>query len=193
MDRFLDAMRMHASALDMSTAQTRLATIQSFDPATHSVKVTLQPEGIQTGWIPMGAVAVGNGIGLVIPPAKGDQVIVHPQEGDADTWHASQRFWHDDAKPPMSPITNKPIQSGEIGLFFNGGCLHVIDGVVHFRASSFKIVGDVEIEGDLTVKGKISATQDIIAGTLSVAISLLQHLHNGITRGGSRSNKPVPP
>ena len=68
-----------------SVAHDRHATVESVNPNNHSVKVRIQPEGILTGWIPCGSVAVGNA-SMVCPPSPGDQVVVSPAEGDGDSW-----------------------------------------------------------------------------------------------------------
>jgi len=49
-----------------------------------------------------------------------------------------------------------------------------------------KIIGDVEITGKLTVAGVIKSLTDVLAK----AISLLNHLHGGISSGGSDTARP---
>lgn len=157
MDRFMDAMRVHASALDNGLAQPRLANISSFDPATHSVRVRIMPEDVLTGWMPLGAVSVGSGVGVIAPPSAGDQVLVVPQEGDGDTWHVVGRMFHSEAMPPTSTATMKPVQSGEVALVTKGATLHMVGDTVHIHAAHILSEGEWLHKGSLTVEGGITA------------------------------------
>ena len=47
--------------------------------------------------------------------------------------------------------------------------------------------GGVQITGDLTVSGKITATGDVVAGSVSVQ----QHLHGGVQSGAAKTSMPV--
>ena len=51
MDRFLNAVKAHAGALDRGQGQPRFATVASVDPARYAARVSLQPEGVLTGWV----------------------------------------------------------------------------------------------------------------------------------------------
>ena len=84
MDRFFNALKSQAAALDRSRGQPRFATVASVDPARYAARVTLQPEDVLTGWLPILSPWVGAGWGLVCPPSPGDQVLVLPQEGDGE-------------------------------------------------------------------------------------------------------------
>lgn len=53
MERFLNALKAQAGTLDQSSAQPRFATVTSVDPATATARVTLQPEGVLSGWLPV--------------------------------------------------------------------------------------------------------------------------------------------
>jgi len=53
MDRFLNVLKAHASALDRAQGQPRFALVASVDPARYAARVTLQPEGVLTGWLPI--------------------------------------------------------------------------------------------------------------------------------------------
>jgi phage baseplate assembly protein gpV len=162
MDNLINAIKRIVSDMIGGLPQPRFATVTAFDPQTHAVKLTIQPEGIQTGWTPMHAVAVGNGLGLVIPPNVGDQVTVIPKEGDSNNYVVSGRFFHDDAATPVSSVTGKALDSGEAGLFGpNGSFLHLTtDGTWHLTGTTI-IDGDVTITKTLTVQKTITAVEDI--------------------------------
>ncbi len=53
-----------------------------------------------------------------------------------------------------------------------------------------EINGDLEHTGDLDIQGSISATGDVQAGPSGV--SLLLHIHTGVTTGGGVSGPPQP-
>ena len=104
MDRFINAMKAHASAMDRSAGQARFGTVTSVDPSRPAARVSLQPEGVVTGWLPVLSPWVGNGWGLACSPATGDQVLVIPQEGDSEHGVIVGRAWSDQARTPAAPV-----------------------------------------------------------------------------------------
>ena len=70
--------------LDQGGSQPRLATVTSVNPTAATVRVTLQPEGVLSGWLPVLSPWIGAGWGMYCPPSTGDQVLVIAQEGDAE-------------------------------------------------------------------------------------------------------------
>lgn len=79
-----------------------------YDKVTHSVKGILQPHGIETGWVPLAALHVGNGFGIVVGPRVGSadaldgQVFdVHFDGGDPDTLVAHHRQFSTQEQPPQ--------------------------------------------------------------------------------------------
>ena len=137
MDRFLNALKAHASALDRGAGQARFGTVTSVDPSRPAARVALQPEGVVTGWLPVLSPWVGNGWGLACPPAAGDQVLVIAQEGDSDHGVIVGRAWSDKARSPQAPV-------GEIWL-------------VHESGSFIKLANDgsIQMQGDLHVAGNV--------------------------------------
>ena len=137
MDRFLNALKAHAAALDHQQGQPRFATVASVDTARYAARVSLQPEGVLTGWLPILTPWVGAGWGIVCPPNPGDQVLVLAQEGDGEHGVIAGGSFSDQARPPAAP-------SGELWL-------------VHQSGSFLKLVSDgtVQINGDLHVAGNV--------------------------------------
>lgn len=185
-DRFFSGMARRSAAQDAEQGQPRLATVSSVDPDTHSVRVELEPEGVLSPWMPIGAAAVGDGIGIVAPPSPGDQVLVAPQEGSSDHLVVVARLFSTRAAPPVSPVTGKTIQPKEVGIFAPGVVFHITGGKVHVHASEIAIIGDVKIRGDVAVEGDITATKDVTAGP----VSLRHHQHTGVRGGGDISGPP---
>lgn len=151
MDRFLNAIKAQAGAMDRTTAQPRFGLVTSVDPSRPAVRVTLQPEGVLTGWLPVLSPWVGAGWGLSCPPSPGDQVLVLAQEGDADHGIVVGRAWSDTARTPQAP-------SGELWLVHQSGAFIKLtnDGTIRLQ-------GDTHLTGNLFVTGTIHAQTDILA------------------------------
>ena len=84
MDNILDLLNAHSQASYQGLAQPRIGTVTSANPQTGSARVFLQPEGVLTGWLPVLTPWAGPGWGMACPPSPGDQVLIIPQEGDAE-------------------------------------------------------------------------------------------------------------
>jgi phage baseplate assembly protein gpV len=167
MERFLNAVKSHAAALDHGMGQPRFGLVTSVDPQRYAARVALQPEGVITGWLPIATPWVGSGWGLVCPPAPGDQVLVLPQEGNAEHGVIVGLSFSDRARPPQ----NAP--AGEFWL-------------VHRSGTSLKLANDgtVRINGDLHVAGDVYDS----AGSLS----RLRGHYDQHTHPGSASTQPSP-
>ncbi len=95
--------------------------VTSYDPKKYLAKVTFQPEGQESGWLPIETGHVGEGYGITIglQPGQGgvsskgeggqagpqqnnqgDQVIVRYQEGDIESGKIVQRVHSDQDTPP---------------------------------------------------------------------------------------------
>ena len=137
MDNLLNAFKAHSANQDQSTGVARFGTVTSVDPKTATARVTLQPEGVLTGWLPLLTPWVGNGWGMACPPAVGTQVFVLPQEGDAEQGIIIGATWSLQAVPPAAP-------PGEIWL-------------VHQSGSFLKLLnnGTIQVSGDLHVAGNV--------------------------------------
>lgn len=156
-DRLLNAMKRASSDIASSHAQPRFATIESVDPSGYSVKVTIQPEGTLTGWLPLGAAAVGNAC-IVAPPAPGDQVQITPIEGDAEHWVITARVFSAVALPPTSPATGQPVQPGEVGIFTPGAWLHLSGGNIYGAGGALNWTGAVDVTGNVAISTGASGT-----------------------------------
>lgn len=137
MDRFLNAIKAHTGAQDASGGQPRLGTVSSVDAAAGTARVQLQPDGVLTGWLPVMSPWVGAGWGLSCPPSPGDQVLVLPQEGDAEHGVIVGRVWSTAAPGLATPV-------GELWLTHRSGSyLRLLnDGTVRVR-------GDLHVDGDI--------------------------------------------
>lgn len=149
MDRLLNALKLQSAAQDAAQGQPRFGVVASVDPKAGTARVTLQPEGVLTGWLPVLSPWVGAGWGLSCPPSPGDQVLVLPQEGDAEHGAVLARSWSAEAPPPETPV-------GELWLTHRSGTTLRLcnDGTV-------RIKGDLFVEGDVHDRvGPLSRLRD---------------------------------
>ncbi|MDA8252626.1 MAG: phage baseplate assembly protein V [Rhodospirillales bacterium] len=137
MQRFFNALKAQATALDAAHGRPRFATVVSVDPTRHAARVALQPEGVVTGWLPVISPLVGAGWGIAVPPVPGQQVLVLPQDGDGEHGIIVGGAWSDAAPTPGAPV-------GELWL-------------VHQSGSFVKLQNDgtVRVNGDLHVNGDV--------------------------------------
>ena len=145
MDTFLNLIRGHASQLDQSWAHPRVAIVTSVDPATFTARVTVQPENVLSGWLPIASPWVGNGWGLASAPSPGDQVVVVWQDGDAEQGVIVGRLWSNAATPPSAPC-------GELWLVHQTGSFLKLlnDGTVESNAATWKHTGNLTVSGDVS-------------------------------------------
>lgn len=117
----------------------RVGFISSWDPARHAAKVQLQPEGTETGWIPLTAAGTGNGFGVVIAPNIKDQVEVHFQEGDQMVPRVTTR--HFSKGVDTAPVA----QAGEIhAIHGSGAALQFLqDGSVKLSGANTIATGSI--------------------------------------------------
>ncbi len=137
MDEFFDKLNLKSARAGPTLAQPRMGIVASSDANTATAKVLLQPEGVLTGWLPVLTQWSGSGWGMSCPPSPGDQVLVIPQEGDAQHGLIVGRLFSNLVRPPIA-------DPGEITLTHQSGC-------------SIRLLnsGIVTIQGDLHVSGDV--------------------------------------
>lgn len=84
--------------LDRRTRET-VGIVTSYDPQTHAVKVSLQPEGQLTGWIPLRQSAASNGAGNHMAPNVGDFASIAFHEDDRDAATVTGFFFNHQSQP----------------------------------------------------------------------------------------------
>jgi uncharacterized protein involved in type VI secretion and phage assembly len=117
--------------------QPRLGNVIAYDNSgqQHAARVLLQPEGIETGWIPVHSHFVGNGYGEVVPLTLGQQVKVgFPEYGSNQGVVESQVY---DARNQI-PVAAKDAQAGEWIRVSGTGSLVAAtnDGVIRINGSA---------------------------------------------------------
>ncbi|NTF67980.1 phage baseplate assembly protein V [Rhizobium rhizogenes] len=158
-------------------ANPQSAVVTSYDPNRHAVKATLQPQNVETGWMPIATAHVGNNFGLAIGPQEGDQIIVGFHEGDVDSPFMMGRLHSDQERPPVA-------QSGEIVLQ---------------SASGFVLKVSQSGAVSITTNGQ-PLTIDAGGGAITLTSATLTHnghdigsthLHSGVVPGGGDTGPPV--
>lgn len=150
MDALLNAMRREAERVGANVAHPRMAIVSSYNPADHTIKAKLQPEGIETGWFPWASSVVGNGWGLFAPPSPGDQVVVLFQEGSGGSPIGIGAIYNDEDRAVVEGLGGAP--SGEAWL-------------VHQSGSRIRLLNDSGIEIRHQSEARIRLLED---GTIEV-------------------------
>lgn len=198
--RFQNAMRMHALAVTNLRSHPRIGTISGYDPKKQAVKVLLQPEATETGWIPLGSVWVGAGWGAVFAPKLDSQVEVTFLDGHPDSGSANLRFFSNVETGPAAPagecwLVHKSGQSfkltndGKLTINDGHGATLTLDGAGNIvsQATQWTHTGPVHFTDNVQVDKTLTATTDVIGGGKSLKL----HLHSGVQSGGSNTGPPV--
>jgi len=163
----------------------KAATVTSYDSKTHRMKVKMQPDGVETGWMPVQTVHAGSGIGIVAGPAIGDQVIIGHIGGDIESPVHLGRLHSDNERPPEA-------QSGEVVIvasnytlkFGKDGNLSISgSGDINITAGNLKLTGNLQVTGDVKASGGVFQHNSHDVGST--------HLHTQVVHGGDQSGPPV--
>lgn len=150
---------------------TRWGVVSSVNPADMTVKVMFQPENEESGWLPCTFPAAG-GVNVIALPSPGDQVLIHPDTGDAEHGIVSAACHSTQQAPPTSPITGQPPQSGEYWINCGAVSLHITGGNVYISGGSLFVSGNINATGAITSGGNIvagtGATGSFTDGTGSI-------------------------
>lgn len=171
--RLLNVLQQHADNGRASMPVGRWGTVTSGDTNRMTVKVSLQPEGLLTGWLPLASSVVGGGWGLVHVPPVGTQVFCMPDAGDDNSYVVVGATWSTGARPPAGVL------QGELWL-------------VHSTGSKIKLTNDGKItiadqsgcslefqnNGTALLTGALHVTGTVVAGFGSAdQVSLQTHRH----------------
>lgn len=166
--KLLNVFKSHVSAMLAQQPKPRFGLVQSFDPATYTARVLIQPENALSGWLPVLTQWLGNGWGLFAPPSPGDQVKLLPQEGSSQSYVIIGGAFSTVDRPLPAP-------SGEWWL-------------VHAKGQFIKLLNDGSISssGAWNHTGDFRATGAVIAGCGSGdQVGLQTHTH---TQGNDSAN-----
>lgn len=172
-DRLRSTFAMLAQMAARGFAPPKLGKVTSYDPKTYAVKVMLQPEEIETGWLPIKVLMGGSAFGAYFGPANGDQALVIFHEGDATSGLCLGFLPSEEDQPPE-------VKSGEFHLIVKADAAHVImkpDGTIASKGTwthtgSMKVTGAAEFDSTMDVKGAatLESTLGVSGKTTAAAI-----------------------
>ena len=156
----------------------RLGLVTSYDPSKYAVKVSMQPDNVESGWVPLAAQAVGNGWGILTPPAIGDQILVLMQESDPDAGVAAWCLFNSVDVPPAVPTQEfwmvhktgsylKFLTDGSVSVNVAKNLTAVVAGTTQVTATG---AVTLTAQSDVTanISGKLSAS---VSGTGTLSAS----------------------
>jgi phage baseplate assembly protein V len=214
-NQLLNVMRLQAETVSGNVSHTRIGTISSYDPNNYAVKVLFQPDGTQSGWLPLGSAWVGNGWGMFAPPSPGTMVKVHFQEGNPEAGIVDVSFYNDNARPESNTFPSVPagmfqlvhktgsaiqlnndgsvniISNGDLNITTGGATTVNVTGQVNLTATG-KVVSsasEFDLTGNVVVTGSISATGDVSDST--GAMSKMRTQYNPHTHGATPPPSPI--
>lgn len=177
-------------------SHARIGTISGYDPSKQAVKVLLQPEAVETGWIPLGSVWVGNGWGAVFAPVMGSQVEVTFLDGHPESGSANLRFFSNLEAGPAAPagelwLVHKKGQSfkltndGKLTISDGQGATLTLDGSGNIvsQATQWTHTGPVRFTDNVQVDKTLTATTDVMGGGKSLKTH--PHLPGAYNVGGT--------
>lgn len=147
---------MLAAAQNMSREH---GLVESYDPGTHSVKVTRQPSGKLTGWLPLSTPAIGNGWGVAYGPQIGDQVVIDYLGGDVEAGVVTGFIYSDQDRPPGVPAGELWVMhsSGSLLKFHNDGTVELTAASdMTYTAAQHRFIGPVQMDNTLNVTETLS-------------------------------------
>ena len=140
-------------------AKTQYGTVSAYNPNDYTIKAIIQPEGIETGWIPLASPWVGNNLGAVFGPAINDQVRLDFVGGEIEASIAGGRFFNVNARPPI-------VNSGQAAIVDGSGSYVRLnnDGTITLGANTgitsttplLKQTGNMEVTGTATFDSAVT-------------------------------------
>lgn len=158
MQNLLNIVRREVERVVGRLALPKTGIVTGYDPANYAVKVRLQPQDVETGWLPVRSPWAGNGWGMFCPPGIGDEVEVQFQEGGKLAPYVSLRAFGDKSRPLPAPAAEFWLQhkSGSLLKFKNDGSVELhAQTAITSSAPVWNHTGDVKVAGELRVTGDI--------------------------------------
>lgn len=124
--------------------------VSAVDPVNHAVKVLVQPDNVESGWLPVATIAAGS-IRICRVPDVNEHVTLLAMEGDAEHLVVVAAQFDAVVMPSVSPATGKPAQPGE--LLIRAGCGQPpalgsqADGIADSQASWWHLTKDAIYSG----------------------------------------------
>jgi len=171
-----DHMRRQAMLARGAYTDPCLGVITSLDSANYCAKVRIEPDGVETGWLPIASVWVGAGWGLFAPIPVGTQVEVIFSESNPEIGIITGAIFDDAHRPLDCP-------EGEFWLVHQSGTCLRLENSGRFYG---KAVAGFELEGDVNITGNLTVTKDVTDNTPGngVTVKALRDTYNAHKHGG---------
>ncbi len=191
-DRLINGIKSHAAAGDARQGVNRWGVVTSVDPTRPAVKVTIQPEGVQSGWLPVAQSGAGASMTAVVIPDVGMNALLVPDLGDGGHYIVVG-FAHSDVSViPVVPAglpgtlngspstAQTPWQAGEAGFVHKSGSVLRMcsDGTVYVR-------GPLHVDGPFMANGDVSDRHG--------SLDRLRGAFNGHTHGDPQGGQTAGP
>src|SRR3546814_633169 len=162
----------------------RLGTIASVDHA--NATCTVKSGDIVTGELPWVAQRAGR-IRHWCPPTEGEQCLLLCPEGDIENGLVIVGLYSDACPAPSTSPDLSMIEYPDGAVISYDFAAHRLKAILPAGGTVDLVAeGGVSITGDLAVTGKITASDDVIGG----GISLKSHKHGGVQSGSSQTGTP---
>ena len=185
-----------------SFAGTRQGLISAYDPKEYAIKVSLQPTGEETGWIPLGTPWAGNGFGFAAGPMIGAEVEVDFDSGTIGVGMAGSQFYNNEDRCPGPPSGELWIvhQSGSLLKFLNSGAVVIQDksGTVfslngngtstHTASNGMTINANMQNNGNFQSSGSVKDQNGAHGSLGDLRIKYNGHKHSGVQTGSGTTN-----
>ena len=188
MRALMNAQMLAAQQADAQRAGLRCAVVSAFDADAYAVRVRLQPEDVETGWLPIATLAAGAGWGLQLAPKLGAVAIVQFERDAIDAGIVTGFQFGDRLRPQAVPAGEFALrhESGSRLHFRADGSVDLIaTGTLRTQAPAWQHQGNATVQGNVTVQGTVTASTDVVGA----GVSLKSHRHAGV-RGGTDTSGP---
>lgn len=159
----------------------RLGYVSSVNPANSAIKVVIEPEGTETGFMAYSTPWIGGpSCGWYAPPAIGTKAVVLFQEGDQEVPIGAFLLWHNGNMPPSGVAEGEALllhKSGASIKLSNDGKI-LLNGATEIDAAAPAL--NITTTGNVNVVAGGSANIDSDSVNLGHTSGALQSLINAI-------------
>lgn len=165
MRELMEQMRMQAMTAMQGVVSSRWAVISAYDPNSYAIKANIQPEGTETGWLPILSNWVGPSWGDFAGPLIGMQCLLIFAHGNMQDPIAAGQAWSTQAPPVPVPSGERLIQhsTGSLLHFDNEGNVTMTanQAMTLNAPAGCTINANTTINGNVQTNGNIMASQNI--------------------------------
>lgn len=163
----------------------RLGAVASVDLAAATCRVRVGD--IVTGDLPWLAARAG-AVRTWSPPSVGEQVVLLSPESDAAAGIVLLGLYADAAPAPSDADTLVSIDFPDRAtLSYDSATHELVANLPDGATVTIHASGGLALHGDVTIAGKLTVTDDVIAA----GVSLKNHRHGQVQAGGALSGKPA--